>query len=419
MLNLANISTSELTCKNSKPTGDDIFKQTEAIFKPSPYNIRRNVLTKFHEDWTINVTSRPYKNAPSHVGHVFRQTRAIFQLIQDIITINVMTKFHEDWTINVTSNSIGKNLLTNKCVLLSVNKVNAPPFDRTINVAFRVSNLWQNFIGTNVLTKFHEDWPINVANIDNCPPPPPGGHNKCSDEVFHKDWIINVTSRVLTRKNTTPPCGHFHEHWTTNVTSRVLTRKTAPPHGGHVFHSTGTIFELVQDIIGTHVLTKFHEDWTRNVTSRVLTKKTATPPGGHVFQPTRTIFQLVQDIIGTHVLTKFHEDWTKNVTSRVLTRKNATPPGGHIFQPTGTIFKLVQDIIGTHVLTKFHEDRTINVTSRVLPRFYYRKLPRPLAAIFFQSTGTIFELVQDIIGTHVLSKFHEDWTTNVASRVLT
>ncbi|KAH3696962.1 hypothetical protein DPMN_084444 [Dreissena polymorpha] len=327
-------------------------------------------------------------------------------------------------------------------------------------------NLWQNFIGTNVLTKFHEDWPIHVANIVSKRqlPPPPGGHVfqqtitifKLTQAIvrtnvqikFHKDWIINVTSRVLTRKNATPPCGHFHEHWTTNVPSRVLTRKTAPPHGGHVFHSTGTIFELVQDIIGarlvivgsvylrvpgvhasstradndqssiigTHVLTKFHEE---NVTSIVLTRKTATPPGGHVFQPTGTIFELVQDIIGTHVLTKFHEDWTKIVTSRVLTRKTATPPGGHVFQPTGTIFELVQCIIGTHVLTKFHEDRTINVTLRVLTRFYCSKLPRPPGGHVFQSTGTIFELVQDIIGTHVLSKFHEDWIIYVASRVLT
>ncbi|KAH3780392.1 hypothetical protein DPMN_158206 [Dreissena polymorpha] len=238
-------------------------------------------------------------------------------------------------------------------------------------------NLWQN--GTNVMTKFHEDWPINVANIDNWHPGPPGGHVfqrtitifKLTQAIvrtnvlinFHKDWIINVTSRVLTRKNATPPCSH---HWTTNVTSRVLTRKTAPPYGGHVFHSTGTIFELIQDIIGTHVLTKFYKDWTKNVTSRVLTRfyyshimKTAMPPGGHVFQPTGTIFKLVQDIIGTHVLTKFHEDGPKNVTSRVLTRfynshiwKTSTPPGGHVFQPTGTIFELVQDIIGSHVLTK-------------------------------------------------------------------
>ncbi len=145
-------------------------------------------------------------------------------------------------------------------------------------------------------------------------------------------------------------------------------RKTATPPGSHVFQPTGTIYELVQDIIRTNVLTKFHEDWTINVTSRVLTRfyyshirKTAPPLGGHVFHPTETIFELVQDFIGTHsrVLTRFYYSHI---------RKTATPPGSHVFQPTGTIFELVQDIIETHVLTKFHEDWTINVTSRVLTR---------------------------------------------------
>ena len=43
-------------------------------------------------------------------------------------------------------------------------------------------------------------------------------------------------------------------------------------------------------------------------------------------------------------------------------------PGSHIFQQTGTIFELVQDNIGTNLLTKFHEDPTINVASTVLTR---------------------------------------------------
>ncbi|KAH3704005.1 hypothetical protein DPMN_079060 [Dreissena polymorpha] len=43
-------------------------------------------------------------------------------------------------------------------------------------------------------------------------------------------------------------------------------------------------------------------------------------------------------------------------------------PGSHVFQTTRTIFKLVQYIIGTNLLTKFHEDRTINVAFRVLTR---------------------------------------------------
>ncbi|KAH3800774.1 hypothetical protein DPMN_154416 [Dreissena polymorpha] len=77
----------------------------------------------------------------------------------------------------------------------------------------------------------------------------------------------------------------------------------------------------------------------------------------------------------TNLSTKFYEDRTINVASRMLTMKNAPHPGGHekcptpwvhVFQTTRIIFELAQDIIGTNLLTKFHDDRTINVISRVL-----------------------------------------------------
>ncbi|KAH3834880.1 hypothetical protein DPMN_108213 [Dreissena polymorpha] len=76
----------------------------------------------------------------------------------------------------------------------------------------------------------------------------------------------------------------------------------------------------------------------------------------------------------------FHEDRKINVASRVLTMKNSPPPGGHVFQPTGIIFKIVQDIIGMNLLTKFHEDLTINVVSRV------KDAPPPGGHVF-QTTG--------------------------------
>ena len=41
------------------------------------------------------------------------------------------------------------------------------------------------------------------------------------------------------------------------------------------------------------------------------------------------------------------------------------------------------------------------------------------AAMFFNRLKHFFELKQDIITINVLTKFHEDWTTNVTSRVLT
>ncbi|KAH3794966.1 hypothetical protein DPMN_148508 [Dreissena polymorpha] len=100
------------------------------------------------------------------------------------------------------------------------------------------------------------------------------------------------------------------------------------------------------------------------------------------------------------------------MASRVFTRKNAPPPGSHVFQPTGLIFELVQDIIRINLLTKFHEDRTVNGASRVLTRFYYshiRKNAPPLGSHVFQANIIIFKLIQDIIVTNLLTKFHEDW----------
>ncbi|KAH3892168.1 hypothetical protein DPMN_016280 [Dreissena polymorpha] len=199
-----------------------------------------------------------------------------------------------------------------------------------------------------------------------------------------------------------------HKNGKINVASRVLTRKNAPPPGGHVFQPTSIIFELVQDIIGMNLLTK----------------KNSPPLGSHVFQANVTIFKLIQDIIESNLLTKFHEDWTINVASGVLIRKNAPPPGGHIFQPTSIIFELVQDIIRmnfssdhekcpapwrpyiieSNLLTKFHEDWTIYVASRVLTR---KNAPPPGGHVF-QPTG--------IISNSLLTKFHEDRTINVASR---
>ncbi|KAH3782263.1 hypothetical protein DPMN_160176 [Dreissena polymorpha] len=197
-----------------------------------------------------------------------------------------------------------------------------------------------------------------------------------------------------------------------------------------------------RNIIGTIFLTKFHEDRKINVASRVLTRKNAPPPGSHVFQPTGIIFELIQDIIVMNLLTKFHEDRTVNVASRVLTRKNAPPPwwpyrtinvasrvknspplGGHVFQANVTIFELIKDIIKTNLLTIFHQDWTINVASRV------KNAPPPwrsyiigmnlLTNHVFQANVTNFKLKQDIIETNFFTKFHEDWTLNVASRELT
>ncbi|KAH3817188.1 hypothetical protein DPMN_118718 [Dreissena polymorpha] len=116
----------------------------------------------------------------------------------------------------------------------------------------------------------------------------------------------------------------------------------------------------------------------------------------------------------TNVLTKFHENWAKNVTARVFTcfhyvhiEKTTTPTGGHVFSPIWTIFKLVRDINKTNetnVLTKFHEDWTKNVTSRVITYFYYIHIEKTAPPL-------------DINKTNVLTKFHDDLAKIVTSRV--
>ncbi|KAH3815864.1 hypothetical protein DPMN_144398 [Dreissena polymorpha] len=115
----------------------------------------------FHEYWTKNVTFRVLtkfytkviKKAPPS-GHVFQQARTILALIQDIIlTIVSLTKFHEDWTINMTSK-------TYKC------EQELPcPWWPCFQKPGTIFKLVHDNIRTHVLTTIHEDMTINVASI--------------------------------------------------------------------------------------------------------------------------------------------------------------------------------------------------------------------------------------------------------------
>ncbi|KAH3749368.1 hypothetical protein DPMN_183865 [Dreissena polymorpha] len=381
---------------------------------------KTNVLTKFHDDWPKNVTlrlaqtnqqtNRQGKNnmSPTTIrklppgGHVFSLITTIFKLNQDIHKTNLWTK-----------------------------KKTPPPSGHVFLLIQTIFELNCRIQETNVLIKFHKDWAKNVSSrLFTCfhnihiekTAPSPGGHvfplimTICKIvRDIHITNEKNGTSRVFTMPNPRRNVTNYY------IPSEFFfggdKRKKTPPPGGHVFLRIRTIFELnqncpapvfspiitifelVRDIYKidaknvtsreTNVLTKCHEDLTKNVTSRVCIcfhyihiEKTAPPPGGHVFSQIWTIFELVQDINKTNVLTKFHDDWAKIVTSRVFTRNIAPSPGGHVFHWTKTIFELNQHIIKTNILTNF-------------------------------------KLRRGIIGTNVLTKFHEDWTINVASRVFT
>ncbi|KAH3704931.1 hypothetical protein DPMN_079993 [Dreissena polymorpha] len=166
-----------------------------------------NLLTKFHENKTINVASRVLtrKNAPPPADRNFQPIKTILVLVQDIMRTNLLTTFHDDQTINLTS-----RVLTRK---------NAPPpwqpcfstnqnhfrTHQTIHFGFRVLTS----IETNLLTILHQDWTIHVAS-------------RVLTRKILKPWTIHVASRVLTRKILKP--------WTIHVASRVLTRKILKPH---------------------------------------------------------------------------------------------------------------------------------------------------------------------------------------------
>ncbi|KAH3842156.1 hypothetical protein DPMN_115650 [Dreissena polymorpha] len=488
LTNLHEIWTKHVTSRQqirnkALPLCGHVIQQTKTISEPRYH--KTNLLTKVHEDWNINY-SQIWKKATSLGHHVFQSTEIIFELVQYryIIGTNLLTQFHEDQTINVASRALTRQMLT-------------PP-DRRMPDKSRSQKLTTNIIGTYLLTKFHEDRKINVASrvLTRKNALPPGSHVFQPTGIiieliqniiginlltnFQEDRTVNVASRPY-KKNALPLGSHFFqaniiifeliqniietnlltkfpEDWTINVASR----ENCPAPHGHLFKATKTIFELIQDISGTNLLTKFHDDRKINVTSRVLTRKiapplwwpyrtinvasrvkNAPPLGGHVIQANVIIFKLIQYIIKTNLLTIFHQAWTINVASTVLTRKNAPPPwrpcfstnrhhfrthwtinvasrvknapplGSHVFQAKITISELIKDISGTNLLSKFHEDRKINVASKVLTR---KNAPPPGGHVF-QPTGIIFELIQDIIGINLLTMFHEDQTINVASRV--
>ncbi|KAH3734842.1 hypothetical protein DPMN_041292 [Dreissena polymorpha] len=219
----------------------------------------------FHEDRTVNVAS--VKNAPPLGSHVFQANIIIFYHIQDIIQSNLLTKFHEDWTINVASRvltrknapllfhddqkiNVTSRVLTSQPAsppafanLITMNPLQQPCFFTDLN-HFQLNRHIQK---TNVLTKFHEHWTKNVTNINET-----NVLNK-----FHDDWAKIVTSRVFTRKTAPPPGGHVHEDWASNVTSTVFTS-----------------FELSGGINGTNVLTKVF-------TRQMLTEHDARQTKGH------------------------------------------------------------------------------------------------------------------------------------------
>ncbi|KAH3884473.1 hypothetical protein DPMN_008453 [Dreissena polymorpha] len=240
------------TNPKTSPEQSAIFQHTKnvtSIVKTQPHPPGSH----FHDDWTNNVTSRV---------HVIQLTVTIFQLNSRITKTNVLTKFHENRAKNVTS------------------RRKMPQLVRHINK-------------TNVLINFHDDWAKIVTSrvFTRKTAPPTGGH-------LHEDWAFNVTSTVFKLDRVfigTNLLTKFHEDRIINVASRVFTNKKC----GRTDDGQRPVTKAHLTNQETKVLTKFHENWAKNVTSRVFIcfhcihiEKNAPPTGGYLltkFHEDRTI----------------------------------------------------------------------------------------------------------------------------------
>ncbi|KAH3814765.1 hypothetical protein DPMN_143275 [Dreissena polymorpha] len=230
--------------KYAPTSGLHVFQTTKTICQLILDIIGTNFLTKFHDDRTMHVAlnkvyySHIRKNAPSPGYHVFQPTQTMFKLVQDIIRMNLLTKFHEDRKINVSS-----RMFTTK---------GAPPPGGNVFQANETIKPVQDIIRTIFPTKFHDDWPINVASRENLGPlgghfhddwkinvasrvknaPPLGGHFKLVQYIIrmnlvtkiHEDRTINVASRVLASHimKHAPSLGSQSEHIIeTNLSTKV------------------------------------------------------------------------------------------------------------------------------------------------------------------------------------------------------
>ncbi|KAH3807607.1 hypothetical protein DPMN_135953 [Dreissena polymorpha] len=130
------------------PQNDSEIK-TEAFQTSKTVKGKTHILTKFHEDWSKNVTSRVFtcchyihieKTAPPPGSHVFSPIWTIFELVHDINETNVLIKN------TVPPPSPGGHV-----------------FQRTGTI-FELNFFVPSINWTNVLTKLHYGRIINVAS---------------------------------------------------------------------------------------------------------------------------------------------------------------------------------------------------------------------------------------------------------------
>ena len=139
-------------------------------------------------------------------------------------------------------------------------------------------------------------------------------------------------------------------------------------------------------------------------------------PTDLVFDPTSPIFKLDWDLVKMIKLRKFDEDWTKTLASRVFTRFSHDLTYWPSFWPNitniWTWLRYCQDDLSEQVWWRLDK----KLWSLECSQGFSMIWPTDLVS---DPMSPILELDWDIVKMIILSKFDEDWTNTLASRVFT
>ncbi|KAH3844828.1 hypothetical protein DPMN_087091 [Dreissena polymorpha] len=196
----------------------------------------------------------------------------------------------------------------------------------------------------------------------------------------------------------------MHEDWKKTVTSLVFKRKTAQPCYIRSFMKGAPGLVMGPCIVEIDRIVIREVQYQLEV-NRCINEEIIVEGNFGWAWPMWAGHPRIDRIVIREVQYQFETDIHRAQTGRKLTSfdDNTTNDSALATALARLVFDLIQDIIGTNLRTKFHDDQKINVASRVLTR----KNAEPTGSHVFQPISIMFELIQDIIGMNLLTIFHE------------
>ena len=235
-----------------------------------------------------------------------------------------------------------------------------------------------------------------------------------TDLVFDPTWPMFEVDREIVKMII---LSKFDDYWTKSVASRVFT----------MFFEDLTYWpSFCSNIAHIQTWLKYcHDDHSENVWWSIALKLWPLEcsqgflkiwPTDLGFDLTWPIFELDRDIVKMIILSKFYDDWTKNVASRVFTM--------FFYYFTYWPCFLTQHHPYSHITEILSRWSFWASLMKIGPKLWHLKCSQCFSMIWttdlvFDPTFPIFEVVRDIVKMIILSKFDDDWTKTVASRVFT